>query len=160
MLEEIKFHQQAESQLISKHTKTTEPNLTKKPATCVTKQLIDMCKSTGQKTSNKTEYIYISYIYIYKNAVVNTQTSEAKTPHRKNLKNHKIQTASTVDNEAHSPFFLLKWGLTTKRIHLFSYSSGGSPAAAFATAPTHLIVVKRLSSQSQCCFQTLLQLPL
>ena len=33
-------------------------------------------------------------------------------------------------------------------------------AAAFATAPTHLIVVKELSLRSQCCFQTLLQLPL
>ena len=108
------------------------------------KKLIDMCESTGQNVTNKTKYIYILYIY-EKNAVVNTQTSEAKTPHRKNSKNHKTQTASTVD---------------TKRIHLFSYSSGGSPAAAFATAPTHLILVKRLSSQSQCCFQTLLQLPL
>ena len=83
------------------------------------KKLIDMCESTGQNVTNKTKYIYIYILYIYiyeKNAVVNTQTSEAKTPHRKNSKNHKTQTASTVD---------------TKRIHLFSYSSGGSPAAAF-----------------------------
>ena len=61
-------------------------------------------------------YIYLIYIYIHeKNAVVNTQTSEAKTPHRKNSKNHKTQTASTVDNEAHSPFFLLKWGKSCRR---------------------------------------------
>ena len=78
-------------------------------------KLIDMCKSTGQKR-HKQNQVYIYLIYIRKNAVVNTQTSEAKTPHRKNSKNHKTQTASTVD---------------TKRIHLFSYSSGGSPAAAF-----------------------------
>jgi hypothetical protein len=53
------------------------------------KKLIDMCKSTGQKKRLKQNrvYIYISLIYIYtKNAVVNTQTSEAKTPHQKNLK--------------------------------------------------------------------------
>ena len=145
MLEEIKFHQQAESQLISKHTKTTEPNLTKKPATCVTKQLIDMCKSTGQKTSNKTEYIYIYLIYIYKNAVVNTQTSEAKTPHRKNLKNHKIQTASTVDNEAHSPFFLLKWGKSCRR-----FRHGPHPShcgeEAFLTKPMLLSNIASTSS--------------
>ena len=82
-----------------------------------------MCKSTGRETSQtKTSYIYIyiRYIYIYtKNAFVNTQTSEAKTPHRKNLKNHKTQTANTVDNEAHSPFFLLKWGKSCRRFRGF-----------------------------------------
>ena len=32
-----------------------------------------------------------------------------------NSKNHKTQTASTVDNEALSPFFLLKWGKSCRR---------------------------------------------
>ena len=72
--------------------------------------LTTTCESSQSPTSQTKTNIYIYlHIYIRKNAVVNTQTSEAKTPHSKNSKiaNHNLHKL-----------------LTTKRIHLFSYSSG------------------------------------
>ena len=113
MFKEIKFHQQAESQLISKHTKTTEtqPQL-KTSGHASTLLNDDVRKQPVANVTNKNKYIYISsYIYIRKNAVVNTQTSEAKTPHSKNSKiaNHNLHTL-----------------LTTKRIHLFPTQVGKS----------------------------------
>ena len=148
VLEEIKFHQQAESQLISKHTKTTEPQPQLKTSGHASTLLNDdVRKQPVANVTNKNKYIYIYlHIYIYtKKRLREYANFGGQNTSLEKFKNRKSQSAHTVDNEAHSPFFLLKWG---------------SPAAAFATAPTHLIVVKRLSSQSQCCFQTLLQLPL
>ena len=66
VLEEIKFHQQAESQLISKHTKTTEPKPHKQTSGYASQKTYwHVRKHRSKRHKQNQVYIYISYIYIY-----------------------------------------------------------------------------------------------
>ena len=79
------------------------------------KKLIDMCESTGQNVTDKTKYIYISYIYIWKKRRreyadfwgQNTSPEKFQKPQNTNCKH--------CWHEAHSIFFLLKWGKSCRR---------------------------------------------
>ena len=70
-----------------------------------------------------------SHIYILKRRREYANFGGQNTSLEKIQKNRKSQFANTVDNEAHSPFFLLKWG---------------SPAAAFGELKTHCAYTEKL----------------